>query len=423
MSSMVLVLIAFLFVAVFLCWGIIPSGLTCFTALCFLWFTGVLDLNAAFGNFVSGSVITMIAMMVVTAGLLRTNLLRHIVRLTTTAKGGGIRILLLVSMLVPFLLCQFTGGVTALITVIPLLLALADAANVPHTSLILPASIGAQLGVALFPVGMSASMFMLKNQILANCGTEAQFGYWDLCFTRLPGAVASMTFILFVGYKFLPKREVTLSDDQKGELKESTLTPGQEKVAYGIFILTMLGMIFNSLIPLNLYQVGVLGALAMVFSGILSERDAFNAVSWPTIFMVASMLGVINGLTSSGVGDILGEYAAKIINGDNSTFMICAVCFIICVVLTQVMDNTTIVNVLTPVAVMACMKSGVNPLPVCAAIEVSSITSIMTPMASPSTAMTYSMGGYTIKEMAKFCIPVILVQTIVTLAWLPIYYA
>lgn len=423
MSPIILVLIAFLFVAVFLCWGIIPGGLTCFTALCFLWFTGVLDMSAAFGNFVSGSIITMAAMMVVTAGLLRTNLLSHIVRLTTSAKGGGLRILLLVSMVVPFLLCQFTGGVTALITVIPLLLALADAAGVPHTSLILPASIGAQLGVALFPVGMSASMFLLKNQIIANCGTDAQFGYWDLCLTRLPGAIASMLFVLLVGYKLLPKREVTLSEDQKGTLRQSTLTPKQEKIAYGIFILTMLAMIFNALLPLSLYQVAVLGALAMVFSGTLSEKDAFQSIHWSTLFMVASMLGVINGMTSSGVGDILGEYAAKIINGDNSTFMICAVCFIICVVLTQVMDNTTLVNVLTPVAVMACMKSGVNPLPVCAAIEVSSLTSIMTPMASPSTAMTFSMGGYTIGEMAKFCIPVILVQTIVTLAWLPIYYA
>ena len=422
MNSMVMVLIAFIFVAVFLCWGIIPSGVTCLVAVSFLWMTGALTMEEAFGNFVSGSIITMLSMMVLSAGLLKTNLLNHIVNLTSKARGGDIRVLLCVSMLVPFLLCQFTGGVTALITVIPLLLALADASGVPHTSLILPASIGAQLGVGLFPVGLSASMFMLKNQIMANCGTEAQFGFWDLCLSRLPGAIASMVFILFIGYKFLPKREVVLSEEQKGKLKESTLSPAKEKISYAVFILTMLGMIFNSYIPLSMYQVAVLGAIAMILSGVLKEREALAGIHWPTIFMVASMLGIITALSNSGVGDIMAGCAGKFINGEMGIIGICSICFIFCVILTQVMDNTTIINVLTPVVVIACMKSGISPLAACAAIEVSSITSIMTPMASPSTAMAYSMGGYTIKEMAKFCIPIICVQTIVSLIWLPIYF-
>ena len=421
MSPMILVLIAFIFVAVFLCWGVIPPGLTCFTALIFLWLTNVITLEETFTNFVSGSIITMVAMMVVTSGLLRTNLLVHIVNLTSKAKGGGLQILLAVSILVPFLLCQFTGGVTALITTIPLLLALADAAKVPHTSLILPASIGAQLGIGLFPIGMSASMFMLKNQVLANCGVTEQFGFWDLCLTRLPGALASMAFILLIGYRFLPQREVVLKEDQKQELKKSTLSPAKEKLAYGIFIATMLGMIFNPYIPLSMYQVAVLGAAVMVLSGVLSEREAFASVNWSTIFMVASMLGVITALTNSGVGDLLAGFVEKIIGGSMSTFTLCAICFIVCVILTQIMDNTTIINVLTPVVAIACLNSGINPLAACAAIEVSSITSFMTPMASPSAAMTYSMGGYTIKEMIKFCVPVILIQTVVTLIWIPIY--
>lgn len=422
MEPIVLVLIAFAFVAVFLCWGIIPSGLTCFIAVSFLWFTGVLTTQDAYANFISGSIITMISMMVVSAGLLKTNLLIHIVNITTKTKGSNIRILLLVSMVIPFLLCQFTGGVTALITVIPLLLALADGANIPHTTLILPASVGAQLGIGLFPVGLSASMFLLKNQILSNCGTTAQYGFWDLCMARLPGAIATMLFILLVGYKFLPHRAVTLNADQKGKLKETTLSPAKEKLAYTIFIITMLGMIFKDFLPISLYQIAVLGAIAMILSGVLNEREALAGIHWPTIFMVASMLGVVTALTNSGVGDILAGFMGGFINGKMGIVAICAICFIFCVTLTQFMDNTTLINVLTPVVVIACMKANISPLAACAAIEVSSITSIMTPMASPSTAMTYSMGGYTIKEMAKFCVPLILVQTIVSIIWLPIYF-
>lgn len=416
-----LVLIAFIFVAVSLCMGKIPSGLTCFIALAFLWMTGVLTMEEAFSDFVSGTIITMVSMMVVSGGLLKTNILIHIVNLVGKAKNGGMHTLLLVSMLVPFLLCQFTGGVTSLITVVPLLLALAAAANIHHTALILPASIGATLGIGLFPVGLSASSFMMKNQILENCGTDARYGFWDLCIARLPGAIITMLFILFIGYKFLPKREVVLEENEKGKLKETTLSPLMEKVAYGIFILTMLAMIFNSLLPLNMYQVAVAGAILMLLSGVLTEREAFASVHWPTIFMVASMLGVIKGLIKSGVGDILADKLGFLINGNGGTFGLVAICFILCVTLTQIMDNNTLIQVFTPIVILVCMKGNISPLAAVSAIEVSSITSIMTPMASPATAMAYSMGGYTIKEMVKFCLPIIIIQAVVTILWLPIW--
>ena len=90
-------------------------------------------MEETFANFISGSIITMVSMMVLSAGLLKTNILSHIVNLTTRARGGGIH----------------------------LLLALADATGVPHTSLILPASIGAQLGIGLFPV--SGFLFTLDK--------------------------------------------------------------------------------------------------------------------------------------------------------------------------------------------------------------------------------------------------------------------
>lgn len=416
-----LVLAVFIFVAVSLCMGKIPAGLTCFIAVVFLWLVGILDLKQTFENFVSGSIVTMVSMMVLSGGLLKTNILKHIVNLVGKAKGSGLHVLLLVSMLVPLLLAQFTGSTTALITVVPLLLALANAMNVPHTSLILPASVGASLGMGLFPIGLGASLFLLKNQVMLNCGTDAQYGFWDLCVARLPGTIATLAFILFFGYKFLPKREVELEASQKGELKETTLSPFKEKLSYAIFILTMAGMIINPILPFTLYQVAVVGAILMVVTGILTEREAFASVNWPTIFMIASMLGVVTGLVNSGVGDLIASRLGFLSDGNMSLMGIVAVCFIICVLLTQVMDNNTIIQVFTPIVVLACMKGNASPLAACAAIELSAVTSIMTPMASPATAMAYSMGGYTMKEMLKFCTPLIIVQTVVSIIWIPIW--
>ena len=96
--------------------------------------------------------------------------------------------------------------------------------------------------------------------------------------------------------------------------------------------------------------------------------------------------------------------------------------FLLCAVLTQVLENGGLVNILTPLAILACMNNGVSALPVICAIELSSITAIMTPMASATAATAFGAGNYTIKQAVKFGLPVILIEMLVSIIWMPIYF-
>jgi di/tricarboxylate transporter len=423
MSQLFLVLIAFGFVVVFLCWGKIPSALTCVVAVVFLWVTGVLSTQEAFGNFISNSLITMLAMMVVSTGLLKTNILTNITNLVTKSQGGGVRILLIVTIAIPFLLCQFVGGITALITVIPLLLSFANAAKVPHSTLILPASVGGQFGIGLLPIGLSATAFLQKNQILENLGSDFRFGFWDIAVTRFPGVLVSLVFIILFGYRMLPKHDIKDTDAlNQNEVKKSELPQWKERAAYIIFFGTMVGMIFSGKLHLSLGMVASVGAILMIATGVLKQNEAFAGINWSMLFMVGSMMGVATALGNSGAGNILAEKISMVITPNMSVQVIVIITFLFCVIVTQFMDNGTLINVLTPLMILACMKSGINPLPVLCVIDISSVSSIMTPMAAPSSALTYSMGGYSIWQMVKFGLPVILIEFIVTVIWVPLYF-
>jgi di/tricarboxylate transporter len=423
MSQLFLVLIAFVFLAVFLCWGKIPAALTCVISIVFLWATGVLSTQEAFGNFISNSVITMLAMMIVSTGLLKTNILINITNLITKPQGGGTRILLIVAIIVPFLLCQFMGGVGSLITVIPLLLSFAKVAKVPHSTLILPASVGGQFGITLLPIGLSATAFLQKNQILENLGSDFKLGFWDLAVSRLPGVLFGLAFIVFFGYKLLPKHDIKDTDVlEKNVVKKSELPKWKERAAYIIFCGTMLGMIFSRQLHMSLGMVASIGAILMVVTGIISQNEAFAGVSWSTLFMVACMLAMATALSNSGAGDFFAEKISLVIRPNTSVTVVVIICFLFCVIFTQFMDNGALINILTPLMILACMRSGINPLAAICAIEISSVSSIMTPMASPSSALTYSMGGYSIKQMVKFGMPVILIEFIVVVIWVPLYF-
>lgn len=272
-TALVLTLIAFIFVAFALLTGKVAPSVACGISIAFLWITGVVDETQVFENFISSNVIVMIGMMIVIAALLKTSILSHIASLV---KGNSIRPILIVAMIVPFILCQFIGGVTSMITVLPLLIALASQIGISPTRLVLPASVGAQAGLMALPIGGAAAMYLLKNQMAANVGCLEQLGFWDLFATRMPGTIAAMVFTVIWGYKLLPERELGDSEAlNKGPdvFKKSALPKWKEIATYIIFFGSLILMCFSRSIGISNTLIATVAALLCGLLGILNERN------------------------------------------------------------------------------------------------------------------------------------------------------
>lgn len=423
--GLILTLIAFAFVAFSLLTGKVPPSVACGISIVFLWLFGIIDEKEAFSNFVSSNIIVMVGMMIVIAALLKTSILSHIANLIRRSKGNSVTLVLLVGMVVPFILGHFIGGVTAMITVLPLLMALADEIGISPTVVVMPASVGAQAGLLCLPIGGGASQYLMLNQMAANVGSSEQFGFWDLCVTRLPGTIAVMAFVVFFGYKLLPQRGLGNADaleHRPDVLKKSELPFWKETAAYGIFFGSLVLMIYSRQIGISMSLISTAAAMLCVLFGILDEKEMYRAVNWPLVFMMAFVLSISTALNNSGAGELLAS-AFKGVFGLGNTFAICAIVFIIVAAMTQVMDNTALVNIFAPIAMIACMQNNISILPVACAIRASTLISFCTPMASPSSLMAYNLGGYTMKEMLRFNIPCVLISAIVSIVWIPIYFS
>ncbi len=423
--GLVLTLIAFVFVALSLLTGKIPASIACGISVIFLWAAGVLDMEEAFSNFVSSNIIVMISMMIVIAALLKTSILSHIAHLILRSEGNSVRILLLVGMLIPFILCQFIGGVTSMITVLPLLIALAKEIGISPTVLVLPASVGAQAGLQGLPIGGAAARYLQKNQIIANMGGTETFGFWDLCISRLPATILTILFVVVIGYKLLPKRELGDTDaleNKNDVLKKSDLPRWKEIAAYAIFFGSLVLMIFSSQLGLNNTMIAAGAAMLCGLLRILDEREMYRSVNWQLVFMMGFMLAISTAMNNSGAGDVLADLLSGVF-GIGNPVIVLAIVFIFCIILTQFMDNTALVNIFTPIAVAACMQNHISCLPILAAIDASCLASYSTPLASPSALMAYRLGGYSMKEMMKFSLPLILLSTVVSVIWIPFYFS
>ena len=405
-TGLVLTLIAFVFVAFALLTGKVPPSIACGTSMVFLWISGVVTEQEVFANFVKSNIIVMIGMMVVIAALLKTSLLSHVASMVLKAKGNSVQLVLLVGMIIPFVLCQFIGGVTAMITVLPLLIALANEIGIPPTVVVLPASVGAQAGLRALPIGNGAVGYLETNQIAENVGCPGGMGFWDLCLTRLPGTLVVMAFVVLIGYKLLPKRDLGNADaleNRTNVLKKSELPRWKEAAAYAIF-LGSLGLMFVSRsLGISMSLISTAAALLCVLLGILDEKEMFRSINWSLIFMMGFMLAMSTALNNSGAGELLAGALGGIF-GIKNTFVVCGIVFVFCATLTQVMDNS------------------ISALPVICALNASCLVSFTSPLASPSALMAYNLGGYSLKEMMKFSVPLVLISAVISIIWIPIYF-
>ncbi len=425
-TGLILTLIAFLFVAFALLSGKVAPSIACGVSVIGLWIADVIQMEDVFANFVSSNIIVMVSMMIVIGALLKTSILSHIAGVLRKSKGGtNIRMLLLVGMLIPFILCQFIGGVTSMITVIPLLIALASEIGVSPTMLVLPASVGAQAGLLALPIGGGAAQYLMKNTMIANVGGTETMGFWDLCLTRMPATIATFAFVVLVGYKLLPKRE--LGDKEALEkkpdvFKKSELPKWKEIAAYVIFFGSLVLMIFSGQLGLNNTMIAAAAAILCGLLRIVNEREMYQSVNWPLIFMMSFMLALSTALNNSGAGDLLASALSGVF-GLGNTVLIVAIIFLFCAFLTQLMDNTALINIFSPIAIIACMQNNISCLPILWAIDASCLVSYCTPLASPSALMAYKLGGYSMKEMLKFSIPLILISAVVSILWIPAYFS
>ena len=421
--EILMVLGAFLFMIVFMIWGKLEPAVVVMITLVFMLLAGLLDFKTAFGQFSGNTIITMISMMICSAGLMKTNILVNITRLVKKLNGGE-RLLYVIAMLVPFILCQFMGGVSSLMTTVPLLVGLADTNKIPRTKLILPALVGSQFGIGLFPIGMSTSLYLQKNEFLSALGSPYTLGFWDIMCSRLPGVIASMLFIVLIGYKLMPEVPGRAGSDIPAEmkLKETELPAWKEKAAYFIFVAVLIAMIFNDQLGMPPGEISFIGAVIYMMLGVLTPRDAFASVNWSIVYMVAFGVAMCGALVSTGAADLIGQVTSRYVTSDSSMIVLCIVMFVFCAVVTQFMDNNSLVNIMTPIMIAACLGADLNPLPLICTVDLSSMASIMTPLSGPGGMVAYTMGGYSYKDMIKFGAPVVIVQAIVTSIWLPIYF-
>ena len=102
---------------------------------------------------------------------------------------------------------------------------------------------------------------------------------------------------------------------------------GSRTLSLVILVLTLLAMIFEKKIGIKLCISGCVGALALILTGVISEKDALKSIDLKTIFLFGGTLSLASALSQTGAGAMIAETVMGALGENPSPYVLTFVVF------------------------------------------------------------------------------------------------
>ena len=417
MSQITITLLFLLFAIVMFMWEKIPLGLTSMIVCVGLVVTGVLEWQTAFAGFIDSNVILFVAMFIVGGALFETGMANKIGGIVThfakTERQLIVAIMVIVGVMSGFLSNTGTAAI-----LIPVVIGIAAKSGYSRSRLLMPLVFAAAMGGNLTLIGAPGNM-------IAQSGMEGiglKFGFFDYAKVGVPILIVGIIYFAFIGYKFLPNKEGS-DEGIFDESKDFSHVPKwKQSLSLVILLLTLVGMIFEEQLGIKLCVIGCMGALALMITGVISEKDALASIDLKTIFLFGGTLSLAAALEQTGAGELIAEKVIGMLGDNPSPYVLTFVIFMLCCVMTNFMSNTATTALMVPIGISIAQGMGADPSAVLMACVIGGSCAYATPIGMPANTMVVTAGGYTFKDYAKAGVPMILVATVVSMILLPIFY-
>lgn len=417
MSHAAITLVFLLFAIIMFIWEKLPLGVTSMIVCIGLIITGVLDWKTAFSGFIDSNVILFVAMFIVGGALFETGMANKIGGVVTHFAKSERQLIIAIMVIVGLMSGVLSNTGTAAV-LIPVVIGIAAKSGYSRSKLLMPLVFAAAMGGNLSLIGAPGNL--IAQSAMQEIGKS--FGFFEYTKIGLPIFITGILFFALIGYKLLPDTKPS-GDSVYGEQKDYSDVPKWKQwLSLIILILTLIGMIFEEKIGIKLCVVGCIGALLLVVTGVISEKQALKSIDLKTIFLFGGTLSLASALQKSGAGELLANKVISFLGDNPSPYLLTFVVFILCCVLTNFMSNTATTALMVPICLSISEAIGADPSAVLMACVIGGSCAYATPIGMPANTMVIGAGGYTFKDYAKSGIPLIIVSTIVSMILLPILY-
>jgi di/tricarboxylate transporter len=167
---------------------------------------------------------------------------------------------------------------------------------------------------------------------------------------------------------------------------------------------------------------GLLAAIAMILTRVLTVEQAQRGVSWTTVVLVAGMIPLSTAMVQSGAAEQLADRLVDVV-GDAGPRALLLGLFLLTAILGQLISNMATALIVIPIAVSAAAEMDVSAKPVLMAVTISAAASFLTPVATPANLMVMGPGGYRFADYWKLGLPLLVLFGMVAVLLVPVIWS
>jgi di/tricarboxylate transporter len=137
----------------------------------------------------------------------------------------------------------------------------------------------------------------------------------------------------------------------------------------------------------------------MILSGVLSVEEAYKAVSWKTVFLLASLIPLGLAVETSGTAKWIAEQTLAVV-GHMPLWVIQSAVAVLATFFTLVMSNVGATVLLVPLAVNIAIGAGANPAVFALTVAIATSNSFLIPTHQVN-ALIMGPGGYRVPDFMR----------------------
>jgi di/tricarboxylate transporter len=186
-----------------------------------------------------------------------------------------------------------------------------------------------------------------------------------------------------------------------------------------MIMIGVVAVVLAGWLPISVAALG--GATFMVLSRCLSMEEAYRAIEWNGVFLIATMLPLGLAMQRTGAAALLATTVVDA-TGPWGPIAILAGIMALTLVINQFIPSAVNAVVMTPIALATAAELQLSPYPFVMAVAYAAAASFMTPVSHPVNILVMSPGGYRFTDYLKNGLGLSLIVLVICIALLPFVF-